>query len=86
LADGFIHDGPGGENFTFDLGYGGATQPMFNGVWDENDARNGNWEFHILNVESASNTSSVPDGGSTVALMGLAMGGFALVRRKLAVA
>ena len=49
LSDGFQHDG--NSNFTFDLGFG--TQPMFNGVWSDTDARTGDWEFHILGVDAA---------------------------------
>jgi len=51
LSDGFTHDG--NPNFTFDLGFGGATQPMFNGVWDSIDPRTSAWAFHILDVEDA---------------------------------
>jgi hypothetical protein len=80
LSSGFIHDG--NPNFTFDLGYGGATQPLFNGVWDSNDPRTGNWAFHILNVEAA-NQQNVPDATSTVALLGLAMLALVGLKRKL---
>lgn len=84
LSNGFIHDGAAGENFTFVNGYGGATQPLFNGVWDSNDPRTGNWEFHILNVASASQIPppGVPDGGSTAGFLILAMTAFGLLRRK----
>ncbi len=51
LAAGFVHDG--NPNFTFDLGYGGATQPYFNGVWTVPDPRTADWAFHILNVGAA---------------------------------
>jgi len=61
LADGFRYDG--NDNFTYDLGYGGATQPYFNGVWSGNDPRNGNWAFHLLNVARADvePTNPVPE-------------------------
>jgi len=83
LADGFAHDG--NPNFTFDNTYGGATQPLFNGVWDGNDPRTGNWAFHILNVESAVviPPPSVPDGGTTLALLGGALAGLGALRRKM---
>lgn len=77
FSDGFIHDG--NPNFTFDNNFGGATQPFFNGVWDNNDPRTGNWAFHILNVEQA---SQAPDATSSLGLMGLALAALAAVRRR----
>jgi hypothetical protein len=52
LSDGFNFDG-GPANFTFTQGFGGATQPLFNGVWDDNDPRTSYWQFHLLNVDQA---------------------------------
>lgn len=51
LADGFRYDG--NDNFTYDENFGGATQPYFNGVWGNPDARNGNWAFHLVGVDQA---------------------------------
>ena len=81
---GFKHDG--NPNFTFDQGYGGATQPMFNGVWDSNDPRTPDFAFHILNVADAIYVpppTNTPDGGSTWPLLSLAMVGLEGVRRRL---
>jgi len=77
LSDGFDHDG--NPNFTFDNGWGGATQPTFNGVWDGNDPRTSNWEFHILNVESASHPTPEP---STWLLFVAGALGIARLRRR----
>lgn len=83
LADGFQQDG--NPNFTFDQNYGGATQPLFNGVWDNNDPRTGNYVFHILNVAEATHQPpGVPDHASTLGLLGLAFVGVASLRRRLA--
>lgn len=81
LSDGFIFDG--NPAFTFDQGYG--TAPLFNGVWTDDDTRTGDWVFHILNVESASQVSSVPEPVSLALLsMGVAGMGFGRYRRKSA--
>ena len=74
LSSGFRRDG--NPNFTFDEAFG--TQPLFNGVWDSTDARTGDWEFHILNVDSA---SQVPE-SATLALFGLGLAGLGFARRK----
>jgi PEP-CTERM motif len=78
LADGFVHEG--NPDFTFDGGFGGATQPFFNGVWDTSDGRTGQWEFHLLNVESAT-IDAIPEPG-TLALLGLGLVAIPLVRRR----
>jgi hypothetical protein len=81
LSGGFQQDG--NPNFTFDLGYGGATQPFFNGVWDSDDPRTGNYVFHLLNVDNATHQPpTVPEGASTVGLLAAAMAGVALLRRR----
>lgn len=66
LGEGFTYDG----NPNFTTAYG--SQDYFNGVQSSTDGRTGNWAFHILNVESASQ-QSVPDASSTLALLGMAM-------------
>lgn len=71
LADGFQQDA--NPNFTFDQNYGGQTQAMFNGVWDDNDPRTNFWRFHLLNVDEATVVNGVPEPGS-LALLGLGLG------------
>lgn len=81
LADGFRYDGA--PNFTFTQGYG--PQPYFNGVQSSNDARTGNYVFHLLNVDNATHQPpTVPDGASTVGLLSAAVAGMAMLRRRRA--
>jgi len=75
LSAGFNYDG--NPNFTFDLGFGGATQPLFNGVWDTSDGRTASWQFHLLNV-AAANQVPVP---GTLLLLGSGLAGLSGWRR-----
>jgi hypothetical protein len=68
LSSGFQEDG--NPNFTFDYGWG--TQPYFNGIQNDNDARTGNWALHVIHVNPAP-TPSVPDTFPTISLLGVAM-------------
>lgn len=76
LSLGFTHD----SDRFFTRIYGSA--PLFNGVWDADDPRTGNWAFHILNVETA-NQQRVPDMSSTVALLGMVIMALVGLKRKL---
>ncbi len=78
LNGGFQRDG--NSNFTFDDGNG--PEPFFNGVWSApgTDPRTGAWEFHILAVESASQ-SQVPE-PATIALIALGLVGIGYKRYK----
>ena len=82
LADGFRYDAV--PDFTFTNGYG--AQPDFNGVGPEGlDARTSNWQFHILNVNSAQqDNGSVPEPTTLLIWSGLgAMGAVvAMLRRR----
>jgi hypothetical protein len=82
LSQGFRYDS--NPNFTFDNGSGGATQPLFNGVWDNNDPRTADWEFHVLNVSQAtSNTEPVPEPASMLGILAFgALGSTKLLKRK----
>lgn len=76
LSAGFKYDGT--PNFTFVNDYGGATQALFNGVWDdENDPRISFWQFHLLDVAEA-NVVPVP---GTLLLLGSGLIGLAGWRR-----
>lgn len=82
LADGFWYDN--NPNFTYDLGYG--SQTYFNGVWSVNDPRNGNWQFHLLDVAEAevidpNDGAPVPE-PSTIILLGGGLAGLAVYARK----
>ena len=81
LANGFTYDAAG--NATFTEGLTSHTTGMF---WDVSgsayNSRDNHWAFDILNVETAQ-TQGTPDGGSTMALFGMALTGLALVRNRL---
>jgi len=79
LSGGFRYDNV--PNFTFVEGYGGAIQPYFNGIWDNNDPRTSFWEFHLLNVEQASQGGQVPE-PATMLLLGSGLIGLAGYGRK----
>ena len=82
LSDGFLYDGVPNDHFTVSGGvvvgspFGDpphlATQPDFNGLAIPSDPRTGAWAVHIL----------VPDAGSTINLLAVAMVGLGLVRWK----
>jgi hypothetical protein len=79
LSGGFVYDSV--PNFTFVNSFGGATQPYFNGVWDNNDPRTSFWQFHLLNVEQASQGGQVPE-PATILLLGSGLIGLAGYGRK----
>jgi hypothetical protein len=78
LANGFAKDGAANIAFTHTLfGHPGGL------FWDATDhERTANWAFDILGVQQATQ-NGVPDGGSTVALLGLALSGLAMLRSRL---
>jgi hypothetical protein len=74
LSDGFFYDG----DPTFTQVMNTVPQTYFNGEWADGDFRNGEWEFHILNVESA---SQAPE-PATILLIGTGLVGLVGIRRK----
>jgi hypothetical protein len=81
LAAGFVHDGAGNEWFTQ-----GLTGHTTGGFYDvAGGSRDSHWAFDILGVQDAvhSNDNNVPDAGSTVGLLGLALSGLGLIRNRL---
>ena len=75
LAQGFMYDNQ--PHFTFTNGFG--SQPDFNGVLNNQDARTGDWAFHLLNVESAIVVTPEP---ATMFLLGIGILGLWGVSRK----
>ncbi len=73
LGNGFQRDDS--PTFTFDDGFG--SDPFFNGVWSADDPRSGDWAFHILNADAA---SQIPV-GATWALFGIGLLGLFSTRR-----
>lgn len=76
LSDGFYHDG----DPTFTQAFASNPHTYFNGVWDDNDYRTGDWAFHLLNVEEASQ-QPVPE-PCTILLMGAGLLGLVVSNRK----
>jgi len=80
FAAGFKYDS--NPNFTFANGYG--SQPYFNGVQSTTDARTSDYAFHILGVTQANHlppNGTVPDGGSSLMLLGLGIAGVVGMRK-----
>lgn len=76
IAAGFVFDG--NPDFTYEFGYGGATQPYFNGLWSSRDPRNGHWTVHVLNIADADN---VPE-PAALAVLGAGLIGLGIARRR----
>jgi hypothetical protein len=83
LADGFLYDGAGNENFTAELG---CSQGSFCGSSDLDDSRTNAWELHFLDVAQASVTelpTSVPEPASLLGLLTISvLGASSTLRRK----
>lgn len=71
LSDGFTRDAEPNFSSAF-----GCSSGIFCGVYTADDNRTSDWEFHILNVESASNRNdgTVPE-PSTIAMLSLGVAG-----------
>ena len=74
LGDGFVHDGPGNENFTAEFG---CTQGSFCGLNEPNDNRTNSVTFHILGADSI---QGIPEPGTVVGILAVGLFG-ATVRR-----
>lgn len=78
LSDGFYYD----SDPTFTQSFSYVPQTYFNGVWDDNDYRTGDWAFHILNVADASQQNTPVPEPSTILLLGAGLLGLVGYNRK----
>lgn len=78
LSDGFLRDGTGNEQFT--QAFTDNPQDYFNGAYDSEDRRSGYYRIHVGFSESG---TSVPDAGSTAALLPLGLGALLMARRRM---